>query len=66
MLVTLESWAEHSIYGTVVIEDVHAMPKAGRGVVVQVSARSKARAWSAVFAQAHRPIEYVAPAEVEA
>lgn len=60
MLVGLESW-DHAIYGTVVIEDVHAMPKQGVASVFGFG-RSKG-VLEGVFGQAHRPIEYVTPAK---
>ena len=58
MLVGLEFW-DQNIYGTVVIEDVHSMPKQGVSSVFKFG-ECKGIV-KGVFAQAHRPIEYVSP-----
>ena len=58
MLVALESWAE-PIYGTVVIEDVHAMPR--QGVSSSFKFGGAKRVVEGVFAQALRPVVFVAP-----
>jgi crossover junction endodeoxyribonuclease RuvC len=58
MLVTLERWAE-PIYGTVVIEDVHSMPK--QGVASSFKFGESKAVLVGMFAQAFRPVVFVAP-----
>lgn len=59
LLADAENWAESSTYGTVVIEDVHAMPK--QGVTSSFGFGRSKGVVEGVFAAARRPIVYVAP-----
>lgn len=60
LLADLEDW-EVDDYGTVVIEDVHAMP--GQGVTSMFSFGRSLGVVEGVFAACGRPIEYVAPSK---
>jgi hypothetical protein len=62
LLATLDAWEScpGCCFGTVVIEDVHAMPK--QGVTSSFNFGRSKGVVEGVFAGAGRPIEYVSPA----
>lgn len=59
LLADAENWADHTTYGTVVLEDVHAMPK--QGVTSSFGFGRSKGVVEGVFAGARRPIVYVSP-----
>jgi len=58
LLATLAAWG-HDCYGTVVIEDVHAMPR--QGVTSSFGFGRSKGVVEGVFAGAGRPLTYIAP-----
>jgi crossover junction endodeoxyribonuclease RuvC len=55
----LADWADSTVFGTVVIEDVHSMPK--QGVASSFGFGRSKGVVEGVFAMARRPLVYVAP-----
>lgn len=60
LIAQLAHWPDHTVYGTVVIEDVHSMPK--QGVASSFNFGRSKGVVEGVFAGAQRPLVYVSPA----
>jgi crossover junction endodeoxyribonuclease RuvC len=61
LLAAAENWADHTTYGTVIIEDVASMP--GQGVSSTFKFGRSKGVVEGVFAALGRPIVYITPAK---